>query len=95
MILDSPFCDLNTLVYEVASSTLSLPKFIVSPVLSLLKNIANEKINGNLDDINPLEAIKLVRDIPTLFTVAKDDKLTRPEHSEKLYEALPCRNKYI
>ena len=37
---------------------MSLPKFIVAPVFMLLKSVAGEKINGNLDDIAPLEAIK-------------------------------------
>ena len=49
---------------------MSLPRFLVAPVLSLLKTKASEKINGNLEDIKPLEAISLIKNIPVLFAVA-------------------------
>ena len=60
IVVDSPFSNLTDLVYELADEKMSIPRFIVSPLLSILKSVIKDKINGSLDDVKPLEAVKKI-----------------------------------
>lgn len=58
-----------------------IPKFIVSPILSIIKSVVKDKIKASLDDIKPLESIQKIKNIPMLFGVATNDELIKSTHT--------------
>lgn len=85
MVLDSPFSSLKLLVEELVSEKITLPKFILSQAIKMVKNSVKKKAFFDLDDIEPIKYAERCY-IPALFTSANDDDFVKPHHSKYLYD---------
>ena len=54
LVLDSPFSNLKTLAEELCDSFISLPGFIKSAALGVVRSTIKDKANFDIFDLNPL-----------------------------------------
>jgi alpha/beta superfamily hydrolase len=85
IVLDSPFSSLKLLVEELVKDKVSLPGFIVSGAIKMVKSSVKKRANFDLNDIEPINYAKNCF-IPALFCSAKNDDFVKPHHSKKLFE---------
>ncbi len=88
IVLDSPFSSLSLLVEELVKEKISLPGFILSTALSVVKSSVNERAKFDLNDIEPIKFAEYCF-IPALFCAAKNDNFVKPHHAKKLYDNYP------
>lgn len=86
MVLDSPFASLRILAEELAQSYAPVPKFVLSGVISLIRNTIKKRANFNIDDLTPISHVKQCF-IPALFATATGDKFILPHHTDDLYKS--------
>ena len=85
IVLDSPFSSLNLLVKELVKEKISLPDFIISSAISVVKSSVKKRAKFDLNDIEPINFAGSCF-IPALFCSAKDDNFVKPHHSKKLFD---------
>ena len=85
IVLDSAFCSLMELIFELAKKKVNLPDFIIKEVADMVKNTIKEKANFLLEDIEPKKFAKKCF-IPALFCHAKNDSFVNIHHCKDLYD---------
>ena len=87
MILDSPFSSLESLAQELVNVyvNVSIPTWMVSGALWMIKNSIKTKADFDIDELNPLEHVDKCF-IPALFCSAYNDTFIKPAHTTRLYE---------
>jgi pimeloyl-ACP methyl ester carboxylesterase len=55
LVLDSPFSSLRQLAEDICEKYSSLPKFVMSGALALIKSSIKERANFDINDLNPLK----------------------------------------
>lgn len=71
-----------------------LPKFIVTGVLSIIRQTIQSKAKFNINDLDVVKRAERCS-VPGLFLASKSDSFTRAHHSEKLKNAYKSENKQI
>jgi pimeloyl-ACP methyl ester carboxylesterase len=94
LVLDSPFSSLPDLAQELASSHTSVPAFLISAGMSLVRNSIKKKIGLDINDLKPIHFAPQSL-IPSLFICAEQDTLVLPYHTRALYSAYAGRKKLI
>ena len=54
IVLDSPFSSLKLLVEELVKEKISLPGFVISGAIKVVKSSVEKRANFNLEDIEPI-----------------------------------------
>ena len=85
IVLDSPFFSLKMLIDEISKNRVSLPNFIISQVIKMMKNTIKEKVMFNIDDIETWEYAKKCF-IPAFFCHGKNDNFVDIHHCKDLYK---------
>jgi hypothetical protein len=101
VVLDSPFSNMQKLMYEVGSSKISLPDFVFTPVINSIMEKITMKLGFNLiKELDLIERVKqlkeknidsyrLIGKISALFITSLDDKLVNSSHVEALHQHYP------
>jgi len=88
MICDGPFADLPQLVEELVQKArdhgLSVPSFIVSIALRLVRSSVIAKANFRLEDVSPIKHVSSCF-IPALFVAGECDDFIDSRHSRALH----------
>lgn len=91
VVLDSPFCSLNTLMTELvaqytAGSRIGVPAMATRLALSFMRSSIKSRAKF---DINALDVLKTAPSsfCPALFAHGNEDTFIGPHHSERLHEA--------
>ena len=89
MILDSSFSDLTTLAEEMVdkgrSQGLTVPGFVVSIAISMIRGSVKKQAGFNIKDISPIKNVDKCF-IPALFVAGEGDDFILPRHSEQIHE---------
>lgn len=103
VVLDSPFSNMQKLMYEIAWSKISLPEFVFVPIVNSINDRVCAKIGVNLlKELDLLDRIRQIKErqpdvtnllarISALFLTSLDDKLVAAAHVEALHQAFPFR----
>lgn len=89
MVCDSAFADLTQLAEELVdrarSNGLSVPGFVISIAIRMVRNSVLKQAHFKLEDVS---AIKQVDSsfVPTLFVAAEADDFIAPHHSQSLHD---------
>ena len=94
VVLDSAFSSLPELAQELAASHASVPSFLISAGLSLVRSSIKKKIGLDIQDLKPIHFAPQSL-IPALFICAEQDTLVLPYHTRRLYSAYAGRKKLI
>lgn len=86
MVLDSPFSSLRKVAYEICNKFTKVPTFIIMLLYNRIKKTISEKVNFDLDELNPIDRILTCKQ-PTIFVTGVDDDFILPSHSKELYNA--------
>ena len=88
MVVDSAFSSLETLARELVdlarNQGYTIPGFVVSSALSMIKGSVREKAQFEISDRTPIENVDSCF-IPALFAHATGDEFIQPHHSEDIY----------
>ena len=92
--IDSSFANFTKLGKELCMKQITLPNFVLSTAISLLKKTIMKKNGLDITQLNPLEdAAKTY--IPVFFIHAMKDDLISLEHTIELYETCPSKHKSL
>ena len=81
MILDSPFKDLRKLIKEIAAERTKLPGLFFEPILSLVDNQLQGKIQHKFAQYKMKAYLSRVPSyVPMLFLVSRNDQLVKVHH---------------
>jgi hypothetical protein len=96
MVLDSPFTSLRSLAEELVGIYVgvSLPKWIVSMALNMIRSTIKSKARFDINDLSPISHVDKSF-IPALFVAAEGDTFIRPEHAKKLHDAYAGDKNFI
>lgn len=86
IILDSPFAQFKRLVHELVKNRASVPNFLISMVLGMLRRKVKKKAKFDVLELKPIESIQNLK-MPILFGAPKDDTFVSPQHTKDLYMA--------
>lgn len=84
LVLDSAFSSLRDLAEDLCKKHTSLPNFVMSAAIAMIKSSVKDRANFDLNDINPLKNHVTKAFIPALFVAAKGDSFIEPKHTELL-----------
>ncbi|KAJ8603024.1 hypothetical protein CTAYLR_001575 [Chrysophaeum taylorii] len=89
MVCDSAFADLTQLAEELVdrarSNGLTVPGFVVSIVLRMVKNSVQKSAGFKLEDVAAINQVE-TSFVPTLFVAAEQDDFIASHHSSMLHE---------
>lgn len=89
MVCDSAFADLTQLAEELVdrarSNGLSVPGFIVSIAIRMVRNSVHKQANFKLEDVSAINQVEKSF-VPTLFVAADSDDFIAPHHSRQLHD---------
>jgi len=88
MVVDSAFSDLETLARELVdiarNQGYSIPGFVVSSAISMIKSSVRSKANFEIKDLQPIAHADSCF-IPALFCHATGDEFIQPHHSDDIH----------
>ncbi len=88
LILDSPFRQLSSVVERVAERKVSLPSFLIKPILFFVKQRAVKEIQCDIFEINYLDIFKKVNsNMPVLFIYSNFDSIVPGEEVLEFFNA--------
>mmetsp|Transcript_1444 Transcript_1444/g.1432 ORF Transcript_1444/g.1432 Transcript_1444/m.1432 type:complete len:188 (+) Transcript_1444:467-1030(+) len=85
LVLDSPFSSLRKLATEIGEKAAGVPNFLIKFALNRIKNTIKEKVNFDIDELNPIERVLTCRS-PSIFVTGKDDDFVPVHHTKSLYK---------
>lgn len=85
LIADSPFATVEDIIRERA---ISLYGKGLLPLLPVARFFAEWRGAFNFDNVHPAQAVKQIKD-PLLVVHSQSDVYTLPEHSRRIYDAIP------
>ena len=94
IVLDSAFSSLPELAQELAGSHSSVPAFLISAGMSLVRNSIKKKIGLDINELKPIHYAPQSL-VPALFIAADMDTLVKPYHTRLLYSAYAGRKKLV
>ena len=83
--MDSPFGDFKLLAKDLCSKYISLPNFVLSTAMNLVKNTVKEKCGLDIDKLKPILYANKTK-TPAFFLHAVTDELISLEQTLKLVE---------
>eukprot|EP01016_Furgasonia_blochmanni_P019637 TRINITY_DN2194_c0_g1_i1.p1 TRINITY_DN2194_c0_g1~~TRINITY_DN2194_c0_g1_i1.p1 ORF type:complete len:373 (+),score=71.56 TRINITY_DN2194_c0_g1_i1:143-1261(+) len=86
MVLDSPFSNLRVLAEELAKKFVSMPGFVLSAALGIIRKTVQQKANFNLDEVSPKDHVGMCF-VPSLFCHGKEDTFIEVHHTKDLHDA--------
>ena len=86
MVLDSPFTSFTQFAKDFANRRASIPGFVTSAALSILRSSIKSRANFDIDSLNPIKHAPTTK-IPAIFAAAEGDTFVLPSHSLQLYES--------
>mmetsp|Transcript_75990 Transcript_75990/g.180790 ORF Transcript_75990/g.180790 Transcript_75990/m.180790 type:complete len:553 (+) Transcript_75990:112-1770(+) len=95
--VDSPFANLRQLMEELACgrhALLPLPSWLVSFLMSVIKERVKALADFDIDDLKPIEHAKRSH-VPALFLHGVKDTFISEDHAHALYEAYAGRTKEL
>mmetsp|Transcript_30416 Transcript_30416/g.27666 ORF Transcript_30416/g.27666 Transcript_30416/m.27666 type:complete len:270 (-) Transcript_30416:640-1449(-) len=85
IVLDSPFSDMRLLAEELVKQHSSIPKFIVSGALGIIKKTIKSKAKFDLDELKVIKTVDKAF-VPAYFVHATGDDFIDKHHTADLYE---------
>ena len=85
IVLDSPFSDLRLLSEELVKKHSSIPKFIVSGAMALIKKTIKNKAHFDLDDLKVIKTVDQAF-VPAYFVHATGDDFIDKHHTTDLHQ---------
>eukprot|EP00927_Polykrikos_kofoidii_P073229 TRINITY_DN69291_c0_g1_i1.p1 TRINITY_DN69291_c0_g1~~TRINITY_DN69291_c0_g1_i1.p1 ORF type:complete len:447 (+),score=42.68 TRINITY_DN69291_c0_g1_i1:90-1343(+) len=86
-VLDSPFTDVSTVFREVAGHMMpAVPNMLVSLGIAMLRHEGKTRAGFDLTELRPIDQAPQIS-CPALFGVADRDEITRPHHTQEIFEA--------
>lgn len=89
MILDSPFSEVRTMIVDVMTSHSSIPEFLIRTALLPMGATLKNKTGVDVLENNPFEMVPNL-EVPCLFMVGTEDKISKPERVREMYEQYGC-----
>ena len=86
MILDSPFSSIINMVNDASKTYVTLPDFVVEMLFSIVTGSCCDRIGYDLSLLKPVDCAKNIKNIYSIFVVAKDDKLVLPVRVKEIYD---------
>ena len=83
--VDSPFAVFKDLAVKLCKKYINIPEFIINTILFFVKRTIRNKINLDLDNLNPINLASLSK-TPTFFIHAMKDDLIPYENTIQIYE---------
>ena len=84
LVLDSPFSSLYRLAEELVKTYATLPNFVLSTALGMLRKSIKQRANFDIKDLAPIAHVADAF-MPALFGIAKYDTFVQASHSEALF----------
>ena len=94
LVLDSPFSSFREVTSELAASYRLIPTVLSAYFLEKVRAHVQRSADFDMYSINPIDNIPQC-DMPALFIHAKDDRLVRLHHSERLFSLYPSHEKLL
>ena len=85
MFIDSSFMEFKLLAQQLCKNYKNIPSVIVNFAFYFIKKTIFNKINVDIEKINPIENVDKIN-IPAFFIHAINDELIPLEHTLKIYE---------
>ena len=87
ILLDSPFTSFKGLADEYTKSKINIPQLLLSPAISYIKRIVEQKYDFDLTHMSPVSSASEV-DVMTVVLSGREDKIVPPHLSHELYAHL-------
>lgn len=86
MVLDSPFSSIINMVNDASKTYVTLPDFVVEMLFSIVTGSCSDRIGYDLSLLKPIECARNIKEIYSIFVVAKEDKLVLPIRVKEIYD---------
>lgn len=72
-----------------------LPQFLVHAGYFAIKNTLEKKGEFSIEELEMLDVVRSLHDLPALFLASQQDTTIAPIHSEELYSEHSCEEKKL
>lgn len=86
MVLDSPFDKIESVIYKVADQQSSMPRFVISGVMHMIRNTIMKEVGFDIYQVDPSSIAHRVT-VPACFLVGTKDSMINIDDFMKLYNA--------